>query len=216
MRKSIAICVAALASIGVFGAGYAAHAEETRDLSPFDHLETSRGVEVNVTCGDKTQAVLKGDTEDMEVKVEGRTLIVRHGSMFNGGHHHAQVDVTTARPLDRIEASSGTELKVEGCAVSKERLDVSASSGTAIKLAGATDKLSIDANSGASVGVLRGGRLDAKEARIEVSSGASVRVCAVGRLTGRAGTGGSILTENDASGDTRSSLGGSIASKACN
>jgi hypothetical protein len=210
MRKFIVISVATLSL-----AGFAAYAEEERDLANFDQLETSRGVEVTVACGDKAHAVLKGDTADLEVKVDGHTLIVRRSSMFNNGHHSARVELTVAQPLNRIEVSSGTELRVPACAISKEKLDLSASSGADVKLAAGTDHMYVDASSGANIGVLSGGRIDAKEAKIEVSSGASVRVCTVGHLSGRAGTGGSILTENDPSGDTHSSLGGSISTKSC-
>jgi len=212
MRNSIILFAAGLTIAG------AASANETRELKPFDQIETSRGVEVTLVCGGSPKAVLQGSAEDiadLEVMVEGHALIVRRASMWGNNHRHARIEVTAAQPLEKLEASSGSEVRAQACAFSTDHVDLSGSSGAEVRLAANTGRLTIDADSGASFAPISGGRIDAKDAKISVTSGASVKVCAVGHLSGRASTGGNITTENDPSGDFHANTGGNISTRSC-
>lgn len=220
MRQSYLIATATLLLSGCVTV-YASSGEtitQNRDLSSFHQLEASRGVMVTLSCGPAAKAVLHGDAEEVaniDLHVEGHTLIVRRNSSWGGNRHPVHIDVTTDQALDRMEASSGATVDAQPCSVSPERLDVDASSGGELKLAGRTGHLTAEASSGAGIGLLSGGRLDARDAEIRASSGASVRVCSVGHLDGHASSGGSITSEQAGSGDRGASSGGDFYTRRC-
>ena len=220
MRHSFLIATATflLAGCSVSYASSGDTVTQHRDLSAFDKLETSGGVNVTLSCGPAAQAVLRGDSEaidKIETIVEGHTLVVRRSSNWHIGHESVRIDVTATGPLVRLSASSGSMVEAPACAISSDRLDLGASSGAELRVAGKTEHLSAEASSGGTIKRPSGARLDAHDADLRASSGGTVRVCSVGHLDGRASSGGSISTEEAGSGDRSSSSGGEITTRRC-
>src|SRR5579859_3049470 len=220
MRKSILITATFLLSgcVTVYASG-GETITQNRDLPAFDKLEASRGVTVTLSCGPASKAVLQGEAEEVaniDLHVEGRTLIARRNSSWHGGYHQqVHIDVTTVQPLDRLQTSSGSTVEAQSCAISPQRLDLEASSGGELKLAGRTERLTAEASSGGTINRLNGGRIDAGDAEIHASSGGSVRVCSVGHLNGHASSGGSISTEQSGAGERNASSGGDFSTRRC-
>lgn len=220
MRQSLFIAAATLALSGCITV-YANEGEsitQNRDLPSFDQMESSRGVSVSLSCGSAPKAVLHGPAEEVEnidLHVEGHTLIVRRNSSWGSHHGRVHIEVTVAQPLDRLEASSGSTIEAQPCSVSADHLAADASSGGELRLAGRTGRLTAEASSGGTIALLSGGRLDARDAEIRASSGGSVRVCSVGHLNGHASSGGSVTSEEPGSGDRSTSSGGDFSTRRC-
>lgn len=219
MRSFILLPVGVVLLVGC-SVSYAGgdYSSQTRELPSFDRIEASRGVEVTVACGETTGAVLKGDAKalaDLDLRVEGHTLIVRRGSMFDSGHWPVHVALTANRPLDKLEASSGSSIDAPACAVTGDRIALEASSGGTLHVAAKSGHLSAEASSGGTIGLLPGGRIDVHDADIHASSGGSVRICSTERLSGHASSGGSITSESWGSGDRSSSSGGDFSTRSC-
>src|SRR5579859_5173181 len=148
MRKSILITATFLLSgcVTVYASG-GETITQNRDLPAFDKLEASRGVTVTLSCGPAAKAVLRGEAEEVaniDLHVEGHTLIARRNSSWGGYHSPVHIDVTAAQMLDRLDASSGATVEAPACAASDERLDLAASSGGELKVAGKTGRLNAE------------------------------------------------------------------------
>ena len=220
MRQSLSVIAATILLSGCITV-YASGGEtvtQNRDLPAFDKVEASRGVSVTLSCGPVAKAVLRGEAEEVaniDLHVEGRTLIARRNSSWGGHHAPVHIEVTAAEPLDRLDASSGATVEAPACTASGERLDLGASSGGELKVAGRTGRLSAEASSGGTITRLGDGRLDARDAEIRASSGGTVRVCSVSHLSGHASSGGSVTSEEAGPGDRSASSGGDFSTRRC-
>lgn len=190
----------------------------TRSLAAFDKVQASRGIEVALTCGPVPSAVLSGDSDDIantELSVEDGVLTARRASMVGGYHRTLHVEVTAPGPIVTVSASSGATLDAPACLLTHERLELNASSGAAIHLAGDVRRLLADTGSGATIRPLKGERIDAAEAEIDAGSGSTVRVCTVGKMRASASSGAEIIAESVGSGDSRTNFGGGFSLKKC-
>jgi hypothetical protein len=192
---------------------------ETRPLGAFDQVKATRGLDVTIVCGATPQAKIEGtaaDVADVELKLRGRTLVIGRASNFGHHDHSVHVEVTSPEPLNGLDVSSGGSLKVPACAVSPDHLDLEASSGGTLKLAGGTGRLVAEASSGGDIKPLNNERIDAGTAELNASSGGSIKVCKVGAINGHASSGGDITTEPAAGpSEIHTSSGGSIGTRSC-
>jgi hypothetical protein len=209
---------------GVLLAGFAPVAvsageiNETRALAAFDQVAAASGIEVTLSCGAAPNAVLHGEAEDVadtEVRVESHVLHVERKAPFGNHRLPVKVAVTVSQPLDMLSVKSGASLDAPACAISTDHLDLSGSSGGTMQLAANTDRLVIEANSGATIAPLRGTRIDARKVTVSAKSGADIRVCSVRHLDGQASSGGSVVGDIGEMGDVSTSSGGSISSERC-
>ena len=193
---------------------------ETRTLSAFDQVRVSRGVSVTLVCGQTAQARLEGesavDLSDTVTSIEGSVLTVTRSSLLGNHHRPVHVAVTAPRAVDHVKVSSGGSIAVPSCAASPDHLDLEASSGGDVVLAGKTAHLTAQASSGGSIKPPHGERLDAGEARLSASSGGTIGLCNVSNLSGKASSGGTIDTESGgANNEIHSSSGGNIGIRTC-
>lgn len=191
---------------------------QTRSLPVFDKVQASRGIDVTLQCGPTPSAVLRGeegDVGDTELSVEDGVLTARRSSMIGGYHRTVHAEITAPGPIVKLVAGSGATLEAPSCLITHDRLDVEASSGASIHLAGDVHHLVVDAGSGSAIRPLKGERLDAAEADIDAGSGSVVRVCTVGKIRGSASSGAEVITESIAAGDSHSSFGGGFSMKTC-
>ena len=191
---------------------------QTRALAAFDKVHASRGIDVTLRCGPAPSAVLRGqeqDIADTELSVEGGQLTARRVSMIGGYHRTVHAEVTVPGPIVKLSAGSGATLDAPSCLVTRDQLDVEASSGASIHLAGQMRRFVAESDSGSAIRPLKGERIDAEEAQIESGSGSVVRLCKVGRMKSSASSGASITAESVGSGDTRSGSGGVFSLSSC-
>ena len=128
---------------------------QTIDLSPFNEVSASAGHVVTLIQSDQNYAevkMIKGDREDVEIYVTGDRLKVKtRKGLWNSSKTKAEVKVYYAQKLSEIDASSGSNI----------------SSYDIVK----TDRLSIDASSGAKCDI----KVESNELDIDVSSGAKIK-----------------------------------------
>ena len=124
------------------------------------------------------------------------------------------VRLTTAQPLVAVSADAGVAAEIKACAVSSDHIDLSASTGVTIDLAGRTGRAVIDANTGARIQPLEGKRFDAREAKVSANTGADIRLCAVEHIEGNAALGANIVADSK-SGTVRTNLGASFSVESC-
>jgi len=190
----------------------------TRSLPAFDKVQASRGIDVTLRCGATPSAVLQGDDDDIadtELSVEDGVLTARRSSMVGGYHRTVHAEVTTPGPIVKLSAAGGATLDAPACLITHDRLELDASSGASIHLAGEVRRLVADAGSGSSIRPLTGERIDAGEADVDAGSGSSVRLCTVGKMQASASSGADITTESVGAGDRNSSFGGGYSQKKC-
>jgi len=191
---------------------------ESRSLPAFDKVQASRGIDVVLQCGPVPSAILRGEETDIantELSVENGVLTARRASMMGGYHRTVHAEVTAPGPIVKLSAASGASLDAPSCLTSRDRLEVEASSGASIQLAGDARRLIADSESGATIRPLKGERIDAADAEVEASSGSVVRLCKVGALKGSSSSGASIVAESIGSADSHTGSGGGISLKNC-
>ncbi len=189
---------------------------ETRPLGSFSKLQISTGVTGTVVCGSPARAVVTADPasgiQRLKTEIDDNTLTIRYRGMgFWSGS--ASVVITTPDPLEAIEASSGSALKVEGCSLSPSQLAIQASSGASLTIGdGRSARVEIRGSSGASISA---NDLHADASQIEASSGASIKACKLRASTSHASSGASITTAKDSANRAETSSGGSISDSGC-
>jgi hypothetical protein len=191
---------------------------QTRSLAAFDKVHASRGIDVVLKCGPVPSAVLRGEEQDVadtELSVENGLLTARRASMIGGYHRTVHAEVTVPGPIVKVSAGSGATLDAPSCLITHDQLDVEASSGASIHLAGQMRRFVAESDSGSAIRPLKGERIDAEEAQIESGSGSVVRICKVGRMKSSASSGASITAESVVSGDTHSGSGGVFSLSPC-
>ena len=186
-----------------------AAAAETRNLSGFDQISASAGMDVVVSAGEGFSVNVDGARPERVVtRVEGRRLIVepvRSWGFQWGPGPRATVRITMPS-VTGLDASSGAEITATGIAA--ESLSLEASSAGEIRVSGTCRTLQVDASSGAEV---HAGDLHCAEGSIDASSGAEAAVWVDGELNVDASSGADINAKGSPTlGDISLSSGGSL------
>jgi len=197
------------------------YAQKNIKLDNFSSLNVSGGIKVELIHGSTHGAevdIIKGDFDDLKIKVEGDELDISWKSKGwgwggNNGNRKANIKLTYTE-LDGIDVSAGASVFGEE-SISGENMEIDASSGASVKVAinvkdtevdvssgatssisGKTNHLEVDVSSGAS---FKGSELEAQDVEVSVSSGASAKVWANKSLEAEASSGGSVKYKGDPS-----------------
>lgn len=204
--------------------------EETRKTADFDEIKVSRGMNVYISQGKKTNVVVEADENLMdaiEVSVEGNTLKVTTNQNIRNAKSK-KVFVTTPN-ISRIKSTAGSNVFSETVIKSKnlelissagsnmklevlvEKIDASTSAGSNIKLEGTTREFTGKASSGSN---LKAEELTTKNCTADVSSGANLWVTVNGNFSGHASSGGNLFYYGDPeTTEIEKSSGGNIIKK---
>lgn len=203
MKKILISCVAVLMAFSATVAQkvvYDDNNAQKRSISSFHAIETSSGIEVIISKGDKEElAVSVGNTEYLdEVKtiVENGTLkISRQGDwkFWNKWKNWRVKVYVSYKNLDAVKATSGGS--VNGSDISLEKLTARLNSGGTINLSGTVNSLDVDGSSGAQ---FRGYGLSAVNCIAEASSGAGVQITVTKEISAKANSGGFIRFKGEA------------------
>lgn len=196
---SFVVMLMAITSINAQKVVYDDNAEK-RSVGVFHAIETSSGIEVVISKGDKEElAVSVGNQEYMnQVKtvVEGGVLKISRTSddwKFWNKWKNWRVKVYVSYVnLDAIKANSGGS--VTGSDINLSSLTARLNSGGSISLSGKIDNLDVDGSSGAQ---FRGYSLITQQCKAEASSGAGVQVTVNKEISARANSGGFIRFKGD-------------------
>jgi len=159
---------------------------QDRSVEAFHEVELSGGLTANVHKGKAPGLKLTGETDDLAVietlVKDGRLIIRQKGARST---KKVTAEITTAT-LDGVEASGGVLVNGDGLAGTKcklslsggvqldlggmtcEALDIQASGGAGVKLAGTAKKLSLDVSGGVQ---LETRAMNVSDARIRASGG---------------------------------------------
>lgn len=189
--------IAPVAAMAALGACYSSYGQgstqtETRNLSGFDSVEASAGVNVELRQGPfaiKVQAP-EDDVKFIRTEVDGSTLkIYREGnfnSWFNWTSGRRLVTVT-APAYVQIRASSGAD--VEGDSLALDAITLDASSGGDIEISGTCKTVTAEAGSG---GDVNAEDLKCENGNADASSGGDIDLHVTGTANGEASSGGDV------------------------
>ena len=187
-KSAFGACV--IASLAMACAGMASADTKSYDVTGFDQLDISAGVEVKFQIGPNwsVEATTNEAQDTVKVRAKGNRLYLsRKNSLRWSDRGNVRFNVT-APSLNEIEASSGSTLLAEGIATGQ--LELKASSGATISVYGTCSDLDINANSG--------GTINAKEMKCDTvaakaSSGGSLSSYAKESASSKTSTGGSVV-----------------------
>lgn len=216
MRDFMTVWLAGLVMCGVA----ANAAERTDSVSAFEKLEASRGLRVEVACGDTPSVVISGPSAsvaDTKTSISGKTLRIERSANFinDDDKKEVHVKVTTSQPLDSLAISTGVDMKAQACAIGSDHLDLTASTGADLKTAAKVNRLVVDASTGSDIGPLPGQRIDALEAKVHASTGSDIKLCKVGKLSGSLALGADLKIEGSDSSDVSTSFGADVTHHTC-
>jgi hypothetical protein len=184
---------AALAALGACYSSYGQGSTDTqnRNLTGFDSIEASSGVNVELRQGPFAIKVEAPDDDMDAIKTElhGSTLkIYRDGmnSWFNWSSGRRLVTVTAPTYVS-VRASSGAD--VEGANLTLDAISLDAGSGGDIEFSGACKLVKAEADSG---GDVNAEDLKCENGEADASSGGDVDVFVTGTAKGEASSGGDV------------------------
>jgi hypothetical protein len=199
------IWISLMATVLVLSATYAQKVvyddnAQKRNISSFHAIETSSGIEVIISKGDKEElAVSVGNKEYIdEVSTEvanGVLKVTRKGDwkFWNKWKNWKVKVYVSYKNLDAVKASSGGS--VDGADIKLEKLTAKLNSGGFINLSGTVTSLEVDGNSGA---MFHGYNLLVTNCKAEASSGAGLQVNVSKEISAKANSGGFIRFKGEA------------------
>jgi len=182
-------------------------AAETRPLSGFTSVSASAGTQVEVATGERFVVEVTGrDANRITTRVVANELrIGRQNTWGFSLGTNAVVHVTMPR-VEGLDASSGAHIRA--ASLQADHLNLGASSGGGLTVAGACHAVSADASSGAN---LNAARLQCERGSVEASSGARAEVNVTGALDVDASSGGDVYAGGGAQiGNISLSSGGNL------
>ncbi len=189
--------------------------EETREVSGFDGVHISSGIDVLLSQGDDYEVIVEADENLMEVietDLKGSMLVVGTDRVNIRRARSKRVHVTLPELTElrissagdcegqtpfscgdlRVSISSAGDLSLEAEA---QRIELDISSSGDARLAGSADVFDVDLSS---AGDLHAFDLIAREVRVSVSSAGDARVHATGEISMTASSAGNIYYKGDA------------------
>jgi hypothetical protein len=165
-----------------------------REISSFHAVETSSGIEVIMSKGDKEElAVSVGNNaylNEVRTVVENGVLKISRSEDWKFWREWKNWKVkvyVSYTSMDAIKANSGGSVNITD--LSLEKLSVRMSSGGTVTLSGTVASLDVDGSSGAQ---FRGYSLTAEHCHVEASSGAGIQVTVNKEISAKANSGGFV------------------------
>lgn len=201
--------------------------KEARNVSDFDAIEVSQGIDVNISMGSKEFVEVEAAEDLLDIlvtEVKGHTLKIYFDKSFNW-NNQASVFVQ-AVDLDKIHASSGSDVRCEDV-IDTKKLELKASGGSDIRLEVMTKDLEVEVSGGADIILmgstdyiraetsggsdLKASDLIAQSADLEATGGSDIKIHVEDELDARASGGADIVyTGNPSHINTNSSASGDI------
>ncbi len=214
---------------------YAATGNElgrTRNIKNFNAIMVSSGIELYITMGNRETLKIEADEEDIEdikTEVKDGTLHIymkRRSNWFNWSFNKTAKVFVTVKNLERIYASSGSDVKSENT-LEGDQLEVKVSSGSDVKLDVYYKTLTVHSGSGSDARISgkvktfiaeasSGSDITARElettiSKLKASSGSHINVTVTDEIYAKASSGGDIkYYGNPQIKDTDSSSGGDV------
>jgi hypothetical protein len=167
---------------------------QKREISSFHSIETSSGIEVIISKGDKEELAVSASESkflpEVRTVVENGKLKISRSSDWNlwNSWKNWKIKVYVSyNQLDEIKATSGGS--VTGTEVKLNKLFAHLNSGGFITLTGTVESLIVEGNSGAQ---FKGYALQTSNCKAEVSSGAGIQITVNKEISAKANSGGFV------------------------
>jgi len=207
---------------------------ETRNVSNFKGVDVSAGIDLYITMGETESVKIVADDDIIdriitEVKDGVLRIYVKQNGWFNWSGNETRKAYVTIKELNRIEASSGSEVKSEntlkgedlkirvssGAGVNVDvyykNLDVDTSSGSDAKVTGKVKNLKVNSSSGSDINA---GELESLICNASASSGSDITVKVTEELYANASSGADVkYYGNPSVKDIDESSGGDVTHK---
>ncbi len=204
--------------------------EEVRQLSDFDQIKVSRGMNVYITQGSPEKVVVVADNNLHEIiTTEVSNGVLKVSANENIRWAKEKKVLITLENLTGVETTSGSNAWSRGQIMSEDlnlkassganltmelnarNLKADCSSGANIKLSGIAKDAEMEASSGAN---LKAPELKTENCKMRAASGGNLSATVDGRLEAHASSGGNIVYYGEPkSTDVNSSSGGNIHRK---
>lgn len=172
---------------------------EKRNIGAFSAIETSSGIEVIITKGEKEELAVSANHKEYlpEVRtvVQNGILKISRSEDWNLWRQWKNWRIkvfVSYRNLESMKATSGGS--IHGTDLALEKLSVKMNSGASITLSGTVSALDVDVNSGAQ---FHGFDLYTSKCFAEASSGAGIQVTVSRELSAKANSGGFVRYKGD-------------------
>lgn len=189
MTKSFLTCTAGIFVATIFALPAMAD-EKSFDYSDFVEVDSSAGVNVDISVGGDYSIVATGSEKALErlrIEIKGDTLYVGRKKSVSWGRTPSVQVAVTMPALEGVEASSGSSIDADG--ISGDDFSADASSGASIVVEGTCTDLNVDVSSGASINAED---LKCAEVIADGSSGGSISATANEKVIADASSGASI------------------------
>lgn len=167
---------------------------EKRSIGSFHAIESSSGIEVVMSKGDKEElAITVGNQEylnEIKTEVEGGVLKIYRTSdwKFWKQWKNFRVKVYVSyKTIDGVRATSGSSIKADD--ISGGSFSARVNSGGSITLSGKVESLDVDGSSG---GQFHGYSLSTNNCKAAVSSGAGIQITVNKEISAKANSGGYV------------------------
>lgn len=207
------IVLTLLVMLGI-GTTLAGNSEETqtRKVDGFNAIKVSTGIDLYLTMGAEEEVKIVADDEiidEIKTEVKDGTLHIymKQNNWFNWGGNKSRKAYVTVKVLEKLHASSGSDVKTENT-IKGESLEVKASSGSDVELDVYYKNFSVDTSSGSDARLsgktktfkaeassgsdIKANDLEAQICKVRASSGSDISVNVTDELYARASSGGDI------------------------
>lgn len=207
---------------------------ETRNLKDFDKIKVSSGIDLFVRMGEteEVKVVADGDIIDQvitEVKDGTLKIYMKQNNNWNWGITKSRKVYVSVKELERLEASSGSDVNSENT-LTGENLKVSASSGSDVNLEIHYKNFTLDTSSGSDARIsgktknfeaesssgsdIKAQDLESVICKVSVSSGSDATVNVSDELYANASSGADVrYYGNPQVKDINESSGGDVTQK---
>lgn len=186
---------------------------QIRNVSGFNAIDVATGIDLYITMGSSEEVKIVADDDiinDIKTEVKDGTLRIymKRNNWFNWGGNRTRKAFVTVKELNKLHASSGSDVKSENL-LEGESLEVSASSGSDIEIEVKYKNFSIDASSGSDAEIKgkvkyltaeasSGSDIDASElesvnCKVNASSGSDISINVSEELVAHASSGADIV-----------------------
>lgn len=196
MKKISLILLGALLSVTAVTAQKVVYDDnvQKRSVGSFSAIETSAGIEVIISKGDKEELAVSVNKaeylDEVRTVVQGGVLKIYRSDDWKFWRQWKNWKIkvyVSYTKLEEVKANSGAS--IHGTDLDLDKLSARLSSGGSMNLSGKVNTLDVDGSSGAQ---FHGYSLNTSVCKAEVSSGAGVQVNVGKEITARANSGGFI------------------------
>ncbi|MBT8448373.1 MAG: DUF2807 domain-containing protein [Gammaproteobacteria bacterium] len=200
-------------------------AEQLLEVDDFTGLSLGTGIVGTVSCGNTNTVTLIGNKEALEnlhvtvvnseLAIERKSRGLLNSLMGNDNNTAVEANVVTRGQIATIDASTGSVLSVDGCAVNNSVLEIDASTGSTLNVSGETVNLTLDMSTGSQFNT-KTSDFSAEVVELDMSTGSTANLCKSKVISGSASTGAVIYAGQDTNvSDVSLSLGADTSSRRC-